>query len=110
MSVRIRRGWHTAYIALGSNLGEKQSYIQSALDGMADNEFIRVKQTSTLITTAPYGGVEQDEFLNGVCADRNTLYPGGTAGLVSTCWSRQPDRERKVHLGAENAGSGYFTL
>ena len=28
VSVRIRRGWHTAYVALGSNLGDKEGYLR----------------------------------------------------------------------------------
>ena len=98
VSVRIRRGWHTAYIALGSNLGEKQSYIRSALDGMAENEFIRVKQTSTLITTAPYGGVEQDEFLNGVCQIETLYTPEELLDFLHLL-EQAAHRERKVHWG-----------
>ena len=98
VSVRIRRGWHTAYIALGSNLGEKQSYIQSALDGMADNEFIRVKQTSTLITTAPYGGVEQDDFLNACLKLKTFLPPHELLDRLHDI-EQAAHRERLIHWG-----------
>ena len=73
VSVRIRREWHTAYIALGSNLGNKENYLRAALDGLSEDRNIRLGKVSTLIRTAPYGGVEQDDYLNGVCCVQ-TLY------------------------------------
>lgn len=30
LSVRIQRGWHTAVIALGSNIGDSEKYIENA--------------------------------------------------------------------------------
>ena len=32
VSVKITRGWHTAYIALGSNLGDKKAYLDMAVE------------------------------------------------------------------------------
>lgn len=75
VSVRICRGWHTAYVALGSNLGDKESYLREALSALDGAEDIRLIKTSTLITTEPYGGVEQDAFLNGVCCIETLLTP-----------------------------------
>ena len=31
VSVKITRGWHTAYIALGSNIGDKKAYLDMAV-------------------------------------------------------------------------------
>ena len=36
VSVEIRRGRHTAYIALGSNLGDREAYIQDAVKALKD--------------------------------------------------------------------------
>ena len=98
VSVRIRRAWHTAYIALGSNLGDKRSYIQSALDGMEENDQIRVLKTSTLMTTQPYGGVEQDEFLNGVCRIETLYTPEELLDFLHLL-EQAAHRERKIHWG-----------
>jgi len=75
VSVKIHRGWHKAYIAIGSNMGEKEKYLKDAIQGLADHEEILVSAESTLITTEPYGGVEQDVFLNGMVEIKTLLTP-----------------------------------
>lgn len=98
VSVRIRRGWHTAYVALGSNLGDKEGYLRSALAGLEGDACVRLKRVSTLIATAPYGGVEQDDFLNGVCR-LETLYTPEELLQVLHRLEGQAGRERKVRWG-----------
>lgn len=98
VGVRIRRGWHRAYIALGSNLGDKEGYLRGALDGLRADQMIRLGRVSTLIETKPYGGVEQEDFLNGAC-EIETLYTpeellDALHGLES-----QAGRERKIVWG-----------
>ena len=44
VSVKIRRFWHTAYIALGSNLGDKQAYLDNAVRELEENESCQVKK------------------------------------------------------------------
>ncbi len=75
VSVKIRRAWHTAYIALGSNLGDKAAYIRNALKSLAESDCVRLTAVSSLIVTKPYGGVEQDDFLNGACEIQTLLPP-----------------------------------
>ncbi len=53
-----------AVIALGSNLGDRESYIQSALKEMAT--FLTIERVSTLIETEPMGGPSQGDYLNAV--------------------------------------------
>lgn len=98
VSVRIHRFWHTVYVALGSNLGDKEGYLREALAGLEGDENIRLLKTSSLITTAPYGGVEQDEFLNGVCCIDTLYTPEELLGVLHRL-EAQAGRERKVHWG-----------
>lgn len=56
----------TAYIALGSNLGDRIGWIEKACTEM-DLRGIRVKRTSSLWETEPMYVVEQDRFVNGAC-------------------------------------------
>ncbi|HHV12117.1 MAG TPA: 2-amino-4-hydroxy-6-hydroxymethyldihydropteridine diphosphokinase [Clostridiales bacterium] len=72
--VRIERSWNRAYIALGSNLGDKEQYLRSALEAMDDGS-IQVVKTSTFQVTKPVGYVEQDDFLNCVAEVRTLLSP-----------------------------------
>ncbi|MFM8842112.1 MAG: 2-amino-4-hydroxy-6-hydroxymethyldihydropteridine diphosphokinase [Actinomycetota bacterium] len=60
-------------IALGSNLGDRKSSIESAIDLL--KEFIEIEKVSTLIETDPVGGPEQGPYLNGVLLGRTTLAP-----------------------------------
>lgn len=75
VSVKIHRGWHRVYVALGSNMGDKERYLQEAIQGLKDLENTQVLRVSSLIQTAPYGGVEQDVFLNGMVELKTLLTP-----------------------------------
>lgn len=75
VSVEIERQWHRAYIALGSNMGDKKAYLKMGVDGLAATKGCRVKKVSDFITTAPYGVLDQDDFLNGAMEIRTLLTP-----------------------------------
>ncbi|MCR5418420.1 MAG: 2-amino-4-hydroxy-6-hydroxymethyldihydropteridine diphosphokinase [Lachnospiraceae bacterium] len=64
-----------AYIALGSNMGDKKGYIEAALRRIDEHPCCSVKKVSSLIETKPYGGVEQDDFLNGAACVETLLSP-----------------------------------
>jgi 2-amino-4-hydroxy-6-hydroxymethyldihydropteridine diphosphokinase len=57
-----------AYIALGSNLGDRDATIRGALAALAAEPGIAVAAVSSLIDTEPVGVVDQPRFLNGVAA------------------------------------------
>jgi 2-amino-4-hydroxy-6-hydroxymethyldihydropteridine diphosphokinase / dihydropteroate synthase len=59
-------GPRTAYIALGSNLGNRVGWIERACREM-DARGIRVKRTSSLWETEPMYVLDQDRFVNGAC-------------------------------------------
>ncbi len=98
VSVKIHRGWRRAYVALGSNLGDKRGYIQGALDGLRQNPQMRVGRCSTFIPTAPYGGVEQDDFLNGAVELDTLLNPWELLDELHRL-EQLAGRERKIHWG-----------
>lgn len=75
VSVEITRGWHTAYIAVGSNMGDKEAYLRRAVEALDEREDCRVMKVSDFITTAPYGVTNQDEFLNGALVMKTLLSP-----------------------------------
>ena len=55
----------TAYIALGSNLGDREENLRSALKHLEENK-VRVVKVSTFIETEPYGVTDQPGFVNAV--------------------------------------------
>ena len=57
-----------AYIALGSNLGDREETIRAAVAALAAERRIAVAAVSALIETEPVGVVDQPRFLNGVAA------------------------------------------
>lgn len=65
---------HTAYIALGSNLGDKEANLRRALE-LLEERGVEVVQVSSFICTEPYGVTDQPQFLNAVCEVRTSLAP-----------------------------------
>lgn len=57
---------HRAFIALGSNMGDRVEMIEAACQEL-NRAGIRVKRTSSLFETAPMYFLDQDAFMNGVC-------------------------------------------
>ena len=51
-----------AVLSLGSNLGDRFAHLRAAVEGFADV----LVGASPVNETAPWGGVEQDDFLNAV--------------------------------------------
>lgn len=51
-----------AVLSVGSNLGDRLGHLQAAVDGLGP----AVTAVSPVYRTAPWGGVEQDDFLNAV--------------------------------------------
>jgi dihydroneopterin aldolase/2-amino-4-hydroxy-6-hydroxymethyldihydropteridine diphosphokinase len=98
VSVAIHRGWTKAYVALGSNLGDKAGYLNGAVAGLKADPNIRVKRTSSWIVTEPYGGVEQDVFLNGA-VEIETLYSPEELLDVLHRLEQEANRVRKIHWG-----------
>ena len=98
VSVKITRFWHTAYIALGSNLGDKKAYLDGAVEALDQVRGCRVKRVSSYLVTAPYGGVEQDDFLNG-CLELETFLPPHELLDRLHDIEQAAHRERLIHWG-----------
>ena len=98
VSVKIFRGWHQVYIALGSNMGDRGKYLQMGVDAMKDREDIRLKKISSWRRTAPYGGVEQEDFLNGVMEIQTLLPPSELLDYLHEIEQRA-ERKREIRWG-----------
>ncbi len=98
VSVKLRRGWHQAYIAFGSNLGDRRAYIDNAIKALKEDERNRVEKVSAILETRPYGGVEQGDFLNGVLK-LDTLYTPGELLDKLHELEQEAGRERTIRWG-----------
>jgi 2-amino-4-hydroxy-6-hydroxymethyldihydropteridine diphosphokinase len=65
-----------AYIALGSNLGDREATIRGAIAALVDVPGVSLVAVSTLTDTEPVGVVDQPSFLNGVAAVETELSAG----------------------------------
>lgn len=98
VSVKINRRWHTAYIAIGSNMGNRQAYLDMAADEIDADENCVLLKIADAIETKPYGMEEQEDFLNS-CMEIRTLYQ--PEELLNTCKriEKRANRVKTVHWG-----------
>ena len=82
-----------AYIALGSNLGERHVYLARARDAIDATPECRVIGASAVEETAPLGGLAQPTYLNQMLAVETTLEP---AALLARLQEIEADAGR-VH-------------
>lgn len=88
---------HTAYVAFGSNIGEKKSYIKRALEKIEERK-MKIIKVSPIYETEPYGVLDQDSFLNGVVKIETNLTPEDLIGELLHI-EKQLDRVRERRWG-----------
>jgi len=68
MSDAERPHWRPAYVGLGSNLQSPVRQIESAFELLAEIPGTRLVARSALYRSAPFGGIEHPDFVNGAAA------------------------------------------
>ncbi len=63
----------TSYIALGSNLRDRENHLRSAIAAL--RQFGRIEAVSSFYETDPVGDIPQSNFLNAVVALTTALHP-----------------------------------
>ncbi len=86
-----------AYLGIGSNLGNREEIIKSALHFLK-LEPIQILKKSTLIETDPVGGPPQGKYLNGVIKIETSL---DVTQLLNLCLSieKKSGRIRSIKNG-----------
>ena len=64
---------HHIYLGLGSNLGDRRSFLDSAISALVPA--LRVSRLSPIYETDPWGYSDQDDFLNMVVEAETDLGP-----------------------------------
>lgn len=72
----------TAYLALGSSLGDKKAYLDFAVKELSSARGITVKKVSPYIESSPYGGVAHNTFLNACVEVETYLTPRALLGEI----------------------------
>jgi dihydroneopterin aldolase/2-amino-4-hydroxy-6-hydroxymethyldihydropteridine diphosphokinase len=98
VSIEIERKWHQAYLAIGSNMGERERYLTEAVERLMDEPKIKAVRTSDWIETEPYGYTDQDAFLNGAIAIWTLFTPYELLDKLHEI-EQQAGRERNIHWG-----------
>ena len=88
----------TAYIGIGSNLGDRQAYLQAGLEAVAALPGIRLARVSSVYETAPMGYTEQPFFLNAVLAVEASI-PAQQLLDGMQAIEAHHERQRTVHWG-----------
>jgi 2-amino-4-hydroxy-6-hydroxymethyldihydropteridine diphosphokinase len=87
-----------AYLGIGSNLGERLTYLQLAVDELAAADGVTVVGISPVYETAPVGGPEQPDYLNAVVAVDTTLSAHELLRVAQDI-EAEADRVRTVRWG-----------
>jgi 2-amino-4-hydroxy-6-hydroxymethyldihydropteridine diphosphokinase len=85
--------WYPAYIGLGSNLQKPAQQIEEALGLVSEIPETRLASVSSLYRSAPFGGVEQPDFVNAVASLMTQLAPVELLARLQEVENRQ-GRER----------------
>ena len=98
VAVEITRGWHTVYLGIGSNMGEKEENMKTAITHFSEHPLCKVEKVSCFIYTKPYGVKEQDDFVNGAFCIKTLLTPEELLEFIGTI-EEKLKRVRKQHWG-----------
>ena len=71
---------HIVYVALGSNLGDREANLQAAIDALAAE--VRCLASSPIYETAPWGYADQPDFLNQIMRCQTKLDPQALLALL----------------------------
>jgi len=75
VAIEIERQWHKAYIAIGSNLGDKEKNIREALEIISNSKHTKINKIAKYYNTEPVGYTDQGEFLNTAIEIKTLLNP-----------------------------------
>ena len=89
---------NTAYIALGSNLGNRVANLKRAIEILISQTDVRVVNNSSLYETEPVGFEAQEPFLNMVVRIETGLLP---VELLESCLKTEENigRKREIRWG-----------
>lgn len=89
-----------AYIALGSNLGDRKENLDRALDELK-KAGIKVAAVSKYLESEPYGVTDQPKFINGVARVETNLSPEELLDTMLNIENKM-GRVRLRHWGERN--------
>lgn len=98
ISVSVKRQWNHCAVGFGSNIGDRQGYIDAAINTIKESDYFKDVKVSKIIESEPYGYTNQAQFLNGVFTCK-TLYSPYELLKYLQKLELYAKRERVVHWG-----------
>lgn len=90
--------WTKVYLGLGSNIGDRESYLREAVQSILKQPDIRDLITSSIYETEPVGYTNQDNFLNVVICFYTSESPMECLDLLQRI-EKELGRKRIIHWG-----------
>lgn len=88
----------TAYLGLGSNIGNRTEQIEHAIDLIQGTSGIRIMKCSSIYKTEPIGYTDQPEFYNSVIQIQTSLQPNELLSVILNI-EKKLDRIRTIRWG-----------
>lgn len=95
---KARKGLATVYLGLGSNVGDREEYVEQAIFLLDKNPNVQLLKHSSNYETEPEGGGSQPPFINAAVSLKTKLSPHK---LLELCQEIEATlgREREVEWG-----------
>ena len=90
---------HTVFIALGTNIGDREENLNTALDALQAQ--ISIIKKSQLYETKPWGYLNHPKFLNMVLKGETALSPNGLLSFLKSI-EEEMGREKTIRYGPRN--------
>ena len=74
-AVEIDRCWHTGYIGIGGNMGDKEKNVKMSLQLISNSYHTKITKASKFYETKPVGYLDQEDFLNCAIEVKTLLNP-----------------------------------
>lgn len=97
-AVEVDRMWHSAFIGVGSNLGDKKENIKNAAEKINYSGLTKIVKEAEQYETKPVGYLEQDNFLNTIFQVKTLLSPKELIKLLLDI-EKELKRERIIKWG-----------
>ncbi|MCK4029721.1 2-amino-4-hydroxy-6-hydroxymethyldihydropteridine diphosphokinase [Streptococcus iners] len=82
---------HLAYLSIGGNMGDRQAYLQAALDKLASHPGCQLGLVSNIYETPAWGKTDQADFLNLACQVETDL---SAQEFLTFCQEIEQDLDR----------------
>ena len=109
MTAEEREQGTIAYVALGSNIDDREHYLQDAITALNQESGITVTGLSSIYETEPVGYVDQSAFLNMVI-QIHTVLPAEELLLHYACHREKTGSNARSALGPANDRFGFTPL